>query len=249
MNNKNSSPTRSAKIDPARVQRNVTAVINDGSLSLEELKQLSPVPIPAFGPAQTIKLFEHLYAKDENIYVTKKGTKWIRGVETETIVPGACASRDELMKILGTDHWERAPRGYLFAINPVSPNPSGKCGVVRDADCQKWRYVLAECDELSLPRQAALLAHLPLPIKSIVHSGGRSLHALVEVNAENEVEYRKLARGLLQKLKLLGFDHTCSNPSRMSRLPGFTRFDEKAGQEKLQELLYLCVIPKPEAIL
>ena len=149
---------------------------------------------------------------------------------------------------LETETLDQKAGGYLYTINPVAEHASGKSGYFRDADCVAWRYLLVECDEVSMPEQAAMLVRLPLPIRAITSSGGRSLHAVVQVEAEDEKAYKKLTSGLLRKLQLIGFDPSCTNPSRKSRLPGFTRIDKETGLQGKQELLYLNNSPKAEAI-
>lgn len=64
-----------------------------------------------------------------------------------------------------------------------------------------------------------------VPVACLVHSGGKSLHAIVRVDAENYEEYRKRVESLYDFLEKNGvaIDKQNRNPSRLSRLPGATR--------------------------
>jgi hypothetical protein len=92
--------------------------------------------------------------------------------------------------------------------------------------------------------QASVLAKLPLPIKAIIDTGNKSLHADVELNGGAEQ-----GRAILNELYTLGFD---TNPSIscLERMPGSIRKigarDESGTQ---QRLLYLNPEPKKEPIL
>jgi RecA-family ATPase len=95
------------------------------------------------------------------------------------------------------------------------------------------RFALVESDLLSLDLQLSLLSRLPLPIGAIIFSGRKSYHALIRVDAADNVEYRRDVGRMLTLLRPLGFDQSTGNPSRMSRLPGAMR------GEHMQKLLYL----------
>ena len=64
-----------------------------------------------------------------------------------------------------------------------------------------------------------------LPIAALVFSGGKSIHAIVRVEAENQEEYRKRVDFLYDFLDKHGLkvDKQNRNPSRLSRMPGVTR--------------------------
>lgn len=225
-----SSYSRSLKIDADQIVRNVQALTGGTALEIENLKSLSPLPIPPFGQAQTVSFIEALFQPAERIHVMWKRQKGVGGKVVESFDgAGLSVTQQEMMYSLKTGTLDQKAGGYLYTINPVAEHASGKSGYFCDADCVAWRYFLVECDGVSIPKQAGMLVRLPLPIRAITSSGGRSLHAIVQVDAEDEKAYKKLANGLLRKLKLVGFDPSCSNPSRKSRLPGFTRINAQTG--------------------
>jgi len=109
--------------------------------------------------------------------------------------------------------------GAWIRFNPVDGE-----GVKND-NITKFRYALVESDTMSIADQDAMYRKLELPIACLVHSGGKSLHAIVRVDAEDYNEYRKRVEFLYDFLERNGVvvDKQNRNPSRLSRMPGVTR--------------------------
>jgi len=109
--------------------------------------------------------------------------------------------------------------GAWVRFNPVD----GK-GVKND-NITRFTYALVESDEMPIPEQDALYRKLQLPIACLVHSGSKSLHAIIRVNATNAKEYRNRVEYLYDFLAKNKFkvDRANRNPSRLSRMPGVTR--------------------------
>jgi len=86
-----------------------------------------------------------------------------------------------------------------------------------------------EADEGDLGKQLQIIKQLEIPCSCIVHSGGKSIHALVRVDAANMEEYQKRVDYLYGVARANGLknDGACKNPSRLSRLPGFVRGTQK----------------------
>lgn len=103
-------------------------------------------------------------------------------------------------------------------------NPVDGAGV-KNENVTKFRFALVESDTLPIPEQDALFRKLQVPIAALVHSGGKSLHAIVRVDAESYEEYRKRVDFLYDFLGKQGvtIDRQNRNPSRLSRMPGITR--------------------------
>ena len=78
---------------------------------------------------------------------------------------------------------------------------------------------------MPISEQDAIYRKLELPIATLTHSAGKSLHAIVRVDAENVEEYRKRVDFLYDFLEKNGLkvDKQNRNPSRLSRMPGVTR--------------------------
>lgn len=113
----------------------------------------------------------------------------------------------------------KAEAGAWIRFNPVDGEG------VRNDNITKFRYALVESDEKSIADQDAIIRKLELPVACLVHSGGKSLHAIVRVDAADYTEYRKRVEFLYDFLEKNGaaVDKQNRNPSRLSRLPGATR--------------------------
>ena len=96
---------------------------------------------------------------------------------------------------------------------------------VKNENVTTFRFALVECDEIPIPEQDVLYRKWQLPIAALVHSGGKSLHAIVHVDAENYEEYRQRVDFLYDFLEKHGcaIDKQNRNPSRLSRMPGLMR--------------------------
>lgn len=100
---------------------------------------------------------------------------------------------------------------------------------VRNANVTAYRYALVESDELPIDKQNALIRELELPVAALVHSGGRSLHAIVRVDARDYADYRARVDFLYRACERngLALDKQNRNPSRLSRMPGVERAGKK----------------------
>ena len=100
---------------------------------------------------------------------------------------------------------------------------------VKNANVTAFRYALVESDDMDLGMQAAIYRKLELPIAAMVYSGGKSVHAIVHIDASDIEEYKKRVEYLYKICKKNGLtiDIQNKNPSRLSRLPGVFRGDHK----------------------
>jgi RecA-family ATPase len=100
---------------------------------------------------------------------------------------------------------------------------------VSDSNVTALRFALVESDDISIESQHAIYQQMELPIAALVHSGSRSLHAIVRIDAPNFAEYQKRVDFLYDCCKRNGLviDRKNRNPSRLSRLPGATRNGKK----------------------
>ena len=107
-------------------------------------------------------------------------------------------------------------------------NPLDGKGVKND-NVTEYRYALIESDCMPLEQQNALIRELELPVAVLVYSGGKSVHAIVRVDAENYDEYRRRVDYLYNVCRKNGLeiDRQNRNPSRLSRMPGVTRGGKK----------------------
>lgn len=99
----------------------------------------------------------------------------------------------------------------------------------KNSNVSEFRYALVECDDMDLAQQNALIRELELPVACLVYSGKKSIHAIVKVDAENYSDYRKRVDFLYKICKKNGLtiDEQNKNPSRLSRMPGVMRGENK----------------------
>ena len=119
-------------------------------------------------------------------------------------------------KVLGS--WdERA--GAWIRFNPLDGHGCGNANVT------DYRYALVESDVLNLDKQFPAIKDMRLPCAAVVSSGGKSVHAIVRVDAKGKDEYAKRVKWLYDYCDRHGFttDKQNKNASRLSRMPGVTR--------------------------
>lgn len=128
--------------------------------------------------------------------------------------------RDDIGAVIG-DVNEQA--GAWIRFNPLD----GKG--VKNENVTDFRYGLVECDNIPVERQHALIRELELPCAMVVYSGGKSLHAIVKIDAKDYAEYRARVDYLYKVCQKngLALDVQNKNPSRLSRMPGVMRNGKK----------------------
>ena len=121
----------------------------------------------------------------------------------------------------------RSDCGAWIRINPMDGTGQS------DRNVTAFRCALIESDTLSKEEQIRFYQKYELPVICMVDSAGKSVHAVVRIDAPSEQEYRKRVGYLFRFLADRGFavDKANKNPSRLSRMPGVTR------NGALQELL------------
>lgn len=104
----------------------------------------------------------------------------------------------------------------------IRHNPATGAG---DKDITRYGYVLVESDDLPIEDQKKLMISLKLPIAAMIESGGKSVHAIVKIQAKDKAEFRQRVEFLFDYLTKHKFivDEANKNPARLSRLPGAER--------------------------
>ena len=196
-----------------------------------EAEETDVLPIPEeWDPAgQLIQYLQALFEPAENVgYVTEsweKDGKWLpsRGSWSRTageLIQELSQCGGDLGKVLGD--WQPAA-GAWIRFNPLD----GK-GCKND-NVTEYRFALVESDSVPLPKQKALMEALQLPCAAMVYSGGKSIHAIVRIDAADYGEYRRRVEYLYEVCRKNGLepDTQNKNPSRLSRMPGITRGSSK----------------------
>lgn len=133
-----------------------------------------------------------------------------------------------------------------YHLNPRS----GKLSRRSEESVTRWPHVLLESDDAPVREWLGALARLPLKIVAIYSSGGRSVHALVRINATTKGQWDDLVKGQmapgLRFLILNGADKGVFSAVRLTRLPGAWREGKmregnyvRFARPELQKLLYV----------
>jgi len=132
----------------------------------------------------------------------------------------------------------RGPEGIWFLAQPVDgksrPNPRlGKMSRRSEESVLAWRWMVLESDEAPVRLWLGALARLVPNIAAVTTSGGRSVHALVRVDAATKREWDHSKRALMN-LVVSGADPGALSAVRLTRLPACWRGDKE------QKLLYFA---------
>ena len=203
-------------------------LVDPGWVEAEETDVL-PIPEEWDSAGQLIQYLQALFEPAENVgYVTEsweKDGKWLpsRGSWSRTageLIQELSQCGGDLGKVLGD--WQPAA-GAWIRFNPLD----GK-GCKND-NVTEYRFALVESDSVPLPKQKALMEALQLPCAAMVYSGGKSIHAIVRIDAADYGEYRRRVEYLYEVCRKNGLepDTQNKNPSRLSRMPGITRGGSK----------------------
>jgi RecA-family ATPase len=114
------------------------------------------------------------------------------------------------------------PQGAWVRVNPFKETEEGSPDGT-DKDVADFRNLMIESDSRPKVEQFEVFKKSGLPIACVTDSGGKSLHALVRVNAANAEEYKERCAMVYEALSGLGFDPNNKNASRFTRLPGAVR--------------------------
>lgn len=178
---------------------------------------------------ELITYLEILFDSTENVgYVTKTWLKDEKHLPTQgcwdrtagKLIQQLNKCDGDIGAVLGDYNKEG---GAWIRFNPLD----GKgC---KNSNVTDFKYALVESDSMPIAEQNAVLRELELPIACLVHSGGKSLHAIVRIEANDMREYRKRVDYLYNICKKNGLDVDTQNrnPSRLSRMPGVIRNGHK----------------------
>lgn len=230
------TPVKGGTIVQMAKERGWTPFGEDGCMAWDDTIEYDGVtdgfsgftPPAAWDPVgDLITYLELLFEPDDRVgYVTNDvwkdaDGKWLpsKGVYDRTAAE-LIASLKKHPDDIGATVGDWKPEvGAWIRFNPVDGE-----GVKND-NVTRFRFALVESDTLPVAEQDILYRKLELPIAALVHSGSKSLHAIVRVDADNYEEYRKRVDFLYDFLEKNGvtIDKQNRNPSRLSRMPGVTR--------------------------
>ena len=204
--------------------------------TFESLMECSPIPIPSDTREQARIFLQNLYNAGEWLFIAPQYAAGRIGQDIRTA--------DEWQRVIGT-----APLPPLLMANPLTGRegmtkdnkPSFRCGKCVAA----FRFSLVEFDGMPLPKQYAFWAGVIesdlLPLRSLVYSGGKSIHGLIEINAKDREDWARKIQTIQTTVcnpaaqKEHQADCACKDVGRLTRLAGAYRIDKG----KVQSLLWL----------
>lgn len=249
------------------------------TVTRDHLRAMSPVPV---GNATPADFFEVLYGTDERVLVFTNF--YSQGDFLYQVGKGSCRLAETRgVKAVVSPLPTTAREGIWFLCNPVDGKwqpgetktqwqhvAEGQHGppypklVPAKWQRRSWRsvttyrYAVLESDSVPEEQWLKVLMKLPVPIVAIYTSGGKSLHALVRIDAGDKPTWDGMVRGrapgtferktaLMDLVCPLGADANALTAVRLTRLPFCFREGSKPKDgpyrryetPRLQELLYL----------
>ena len=204
---------------------------------------------------QAVEQLEAMFQPDEYVCVVTKARKDKDG-KWRPAGYGKQMRRADLCGLIRDVGLEAALGGYNHEAGVwLRVNPMDGAGD-SDGNVAAYRSALVESDDMSLKDQERMLFELNLPMLCVTNSGGKSLHAVVRIDADGPNHFRDRVRYLHEECKRAGLsiDEANKNPSRLTRLAGVMRggneqtlmhvgkgakdFPTWAGQEKDAKIAY-----------
>lgn len=233
---------QTAKLEPAKA---IDRLLGDDRMAMQEWIDCSPVTIPDDPADHAAALISNLYREGEFLCGL---AKFGQG-ENKRVFPvgaGYVKTREVWLKRIAEKGMVSSDAGCWWRMNPVKEIGSGKDGAPCDADVTRFQFALVEHDKIEIELQLSLIAKFVacgLSLAALIVTGGKSVHAWVNLDATDADDYAVKIGRLLDITQPLGFDHN-RNPSRLARICGVKRTHGATG-EGWQRLLYLNPKAKP----
>ena len=204
-------------VDPDWIEDREVAEPNSWNPKQELIRYLETLFEPGENVGYVTESFEKKNSDGQSKWVPKNNGHYDR---TAGQLIEALQKTNDICDVIG----DYDPQGGAWIrFNPLD----GK--YTRNENVTEFRYALVESDNMSIEKQNALVRELELPVAILVHSGGKSLHAIVKIDANDYTEYKKRVNYLYEVCQKNGMviDTQNRNPSRLSRMPGIMRGGKK----------------------
>lgn len=218
----------------------------------------SPVPVPEtqgtatatafldalFNPGERVLIFTREYSQGDFVHRAGDGSYRLADRPGVSAVPSPLPEGGPLgvwfLAAPVTGRWEVNAQNRAADGSPKKGRRHGACVTA-------WRFMVLESDEAPAELWLRALVQLPFPIVAAYTSGGRSIHALVRVDAAGKESWDALRDDMAPILCPLGADPAAMTAVRLSRLPGTLRHGSRGKDGKpysfpeprLQRLLWL----------
>jgi hypothetical protein len=205
-------------------------IIGQSDLEECDLWEASPRRIFEEPQHHAVLFLSNVFEPDELIFIGNQGEVGRPGQTIRTV--------NEWI-----EHFRQGGKTSPFIIvNPLTGKPAPKKGSPDemtfrgDNNVLHFKFCLVEFDNLTLEEQYRFWSAAKLPIRALIFTGGKSIHAWLDVSQLATVETSEqwdtnIRQRLYERLLApLGVDKLCHNPARLSRLPGHYRAEKQAFQ-------------------
>jgi hypothetical protein len=131
---------------------------------------------------------------------------------------------------------KRSKVGAWYYANPITGIRRDSAACYGDAQTSEYRHLMVESDLAPRELWLAMMVQLHTPILAMYESGGRSVHAIIRVNASTKAEFDAIVSSYKRQLVPLGMCTGSGKATQATRLPGVYRADKG----RWQKLLYLA---------
>lgn len=202
-----------ALIDPGWMETQELIIPDD----LDPVEQLTQYLRAVFEPAEYVGYVVESFEKNGK-WQPKNAGRYERTAGQLTEALEGCGG--DIGAVLGDAN---PSAGAWIRVNPLDGQGC------KNENVTEYRYALLECDTQELTQQNALIRQLELPCAALVYSGGKSLHAIVHIDAADKPEYQRRVEYLYKVCEKNGLqpDRAAKNENRLSRLPGVQRGEKK----------------------
>lgn len=221
-----------AEFSPSQLQKIAAKVTGIDEAWLAGRSEMPPDQVPSeqflnvlYKPGEKVVLFNDFKSQGQQLYEVNADSK----------IEDALRSGAE---------------GIWFLSNPVdglehqNPDQENKLSRRSKESVTSWRYMVVESDKADAKEWMACLVQLPLRIAAIYTSGGKSIHALVRIDASSKEDWDAMCRKMKPVLITLGADPGALTAVRLTRLPGTKR----ENKNQMQRLLYINSNPEAKPI-
>lgn len=225
-----SEPPRFLAWDAVIGKDTIKPIVDEGFTEIEPL----PEPPKNWSPREQLTTYINtLFQPDDIVAFCMQAIKKEDGEKVKWVPANAGSySKTAAQLLKELQHYDdisyafgdyKKEAGAWIRFNPFDGNG------IKNENVTDFRYTLVECDDMSLEKQYSLIKQMKLPVAVLVHSGGKSLHAIVKVDALDKDDYAKKVQFLYQTCEKSGLkiDTKNKNPSRLSRMPGVERNGKK----------------------
>lgn len=188
-------------------------------VKVSDRKDIPDMPLPKAIPDGARLLLKTLFQPEEPVRISQG---WINEDGDGQPDAGSNLTRDEWLQKLDENNGDPKPV-WMRIGNPgvyVGMNPSTGS---KDEHVTCYRHCLVEWDNLPLKKQWALIVESRLPVAAVIHTGNKSLHAIVKIDADSREQYDERVAFVYERLEKSKPDPANKNPGRLTRMPGAKR--------------------------